>query len=147
MTHSYDWPRPAVTTDIAVFTQRAEGLSLLLIRRKGEPFAGLWALPGGFLEPGETIEEGAVRELREETGVTVPLGGGALRQFGAYGDPGRDPRGWTVSVGFLIQVEAAAVTPAAGDDAAEVGWFAVTALPVLAFDHDRIIADALKGLG
>jgi 8-oxo-dGTP diphosphatase len=139
-THCYDWPRPAVTTDIVVLATRDGVRSILLIRRKGAPFAGSWALPGGFLEPDETLAAGAARELREETGVT--LAADALGQVGAYGDPGRDPRGWTVSVAFRAEVDAAEAT--AGDDAAEVGWFAVDALPALAFDHGRIIADALR---
>lgn len=141
-THCYDWPRPAVTTDIVVLATRDGVRRLLLIRRKGAPFAGAWALPGGFLEPDETLAAGAARELREETGVTLPADD--LRQVGAYDDPGRDPRGWTVSVAFVAEVEGAEAAATAGDDAAEVGWFGLDALPDLAFDHGRIIADALK---
>jgi len=136
--HCYDWPRPAVTTDIVVLADREAGLSVLLIRRKGEPFAGQWALPGGFLDQGETLPACAARELKEETGLVAPH----LTLVGAYGDPGRDPRGWTVSVAWLARVSAD-VSPVAGDDAAEVGWFAIDALPELAFDHGRIVAEAL----
>jgi len=136
--HCYDWPRPAVTTDIVVLADREAGLSVLLIRRKGEPFAGQWALPGGFLDQGETLPACAARELKEETGLVAP----DLTLVGAYGDPGRDPRGWTVSVAWLARVSAD-VSPVAGDDAAEVGWFAIDALPELAFDHGRIVAEAL----
>ena len=136
--HCYDWPRPAVTTDIVVLADREAGLSILLIRRKGEPFAGQWALPGGFLDQGETLPACAARELKEETGLVAP----DLTLVGAYGDPGRDPRGWTVSVAWLARVSAD-LSPVAGDDAAEVGWFAIDALPELAFDHGRIVAEAL----
>ena len=139
--HCYDWPRPSVTTDIVVLAEREAGLSILLIRRKGEPFIGQWALPGGFLDEGETLQVCAARELKEETGVIAS----DLSLVGVYGDPGRDPRGWTVSIAFLMRVASADTAPVAGDDAAEVGWFAVDALPGLAFDHGRIVADALKG--
>ena len=139
-THCYDWPRPSVTTDIVLLAGREAGLSVLLVRRKGEPFAGQWALPGGFLDEGETLQACAARELKEETGVVAP----DLTLVGAYGDPGRDPRGWTVSIAFRARVDAEDVTPVAGDDAAEAGWFAVDALPGLAFDHGRIVADALR---
>ena len=139
-THCYDWPRPSVTTDIVLLAGREAGLSVLLVRRKGEPFAGQWALPGGFLDEGETLQACAARELKEETGVVAP----DLTLVGAYGDPGRDPRGWTVSIAFRARVDAEDVTPVAGDDAAEAGWFVVDALPGLAFDHGRIVADALR---
>jgi len=138
--HCYEWPRPSVTTDIVLLAEQEDGLSVLLIRRKGEPFAGQWALPGGFLDEGETLQACAARELKEETGVVAP----DLMLVGAYGDPGRDPRGWTVSIAFRAQVAAADVAPVAGDDAAEVGWFAIDALPGLAFDHGRIVAEALR---
>jgi len=138
--HCYDWPRPSVTTDIVLLAAQEDGLSVLLIRRKGEPFAGQWALPGGFLDEGETLQACAARELEEETGVVAP----DLTLVGAYGDPGRDPRGWTVSIAFRAQVAAADVAPVAGDDAAEVGWFMIDALPGLAFDHGRIVAEALR---
>lgn len=144
MAYTYDWPHPAVTTDFVVLTGEEGSRSILLIRRKGDPFAGDWALPGGFLEQHETIEAGAVRELKEETGLTIPPDQGRCWQIGAYGDPGRDPRGWTISIAFRADVDAADVDLTAGDDAMEVGWFAIEALPVLAFDHDRIIADALS---
>ena len=138
--HCYDWPRPSVTTDIVLLAGREAGLSVLLVRRKGEPFAGQWALPGGFLDEGETLQACAARELKEETGVVAP----DLTLVGAYGDPGRDPRGWTVSIAFRARVDSEDVTPVAGDDAAEVGWFAVDSLPGLAFDHGRIVADAIR---
>src|SRR5262245_37528809 len=114
---TYDFPRPAVTADIVIVSQEIDP-RVLLIRRGGEPFKGAWALPGGFLDPDETLATAAKRELREETGVT----GVILEQLGAFGDPGRDPRGWTVTIAFLAQVNRAAVKPRAGSDAAEVKW-------------------------
>lgn len=137
--HCYDWPRPAVTTDIVVLADRDSRPSILLIRRKDEPFAGYWALPGGFLEEDETLEACAARELREEAGIEAA----DLRLVGTYSEPRRDPRGRTVSVAFRMRVDAEAVEPKAGNDAAEARWFACDALPDLAFDHPRIIAEAI----
>lgn len=134
MAYCYEWPRPAVTTDIVVL----RGDEILLIRRAHAPFEGSWALPGGFLDEDETLEACAARELMEETGVTC----GALRLVGTYSEPDRDPRERTVSVAFATHV-VADTEAKAGDDAGEAGWFALDALPDLAFDHDRIIKDAL----
>jgi 8-oxo-dGTP diphosphatase len=135
--HCYPYPRPALTCDLLLATAEPKP-RVLLIRRKHEPFAGHWALPGGFVDEGETLEAAARRELREETGLAVA----ELEQFRTYGDPGRDPRGWTVSVVFLARVDAARLDPRAADDADEVGWFPLDELPPLAFDHARILADA-----
>ena len=93
--YCYDYPRPAVTVDLAIFALSGDGLRVLLIRRKHDPFAGRWALPGGFLEIDEAIEAGARRELREETGFAPT---GPIAFLGAYGEPGRDPRGRTISL-------------------------------------------------
>lgn len=143
-THNY--PRPALTADVIIFqrTDAAGGMKVLLIRRGGHPCLGRWALPGGFAEPGETIEQTAARELEEETGVT----GMALSLVGVYSAPGRDPRGWTVSAAYMVVIDRPC-RAVAGDDAAETGWFDVEAgavrLPegeALAFDHDRMIRDA-----
>src|SRR5687767_10067099 len=108
----YDYERPSVTVDVVIVTREAAP-RVLLIRRKHEPFAGTWALPGGFVDPGETLAAAAARELREETGVT----GADLEQLAAFGDPGRDPRGWTISVAFLARLDADRVTVMAADDA------------------------------
>ena len=140
--HCYDWPRPAVTTDIAVFCEQGGVASILLIQRGHEPFAGSWALPGGFLDEGETLEACAARELAEETGLVA----GDLSLFGTYSDPGRDPRGRTISVAFWTRVRAG-VEATAGDDAAACRWFALEDLPDLAFDHDRIVKDAIRARG
>jgi 8-oxo-dGTP diphosphatase len=138
---AYKYPRPALTVDLLLATPGPRP-RVLLIRRKHEPFAGRWALPGGFVDEGETLETAARRELLEETGVTVA----ALEQFRTYGDPGRDPRGWTVSVVYLVRVAAEQLRPQAGDDAAEVSWFSLDELPELAFDHARILGDAHRKL-
>jgi 8-oxo-dGTP diphosphatase len=137
----YEYPRPALTVDIAIVT-RAPKPRVLLVRRKHEPFAGCWALPGGFVAMDETLAAAARRELFEETGVRAT----GLAQLHAFGAPGRDPRGRTISVAYLACVDADAVTPHAADDAAEVGWFSLTRPPRLAFDHREILAFARKHL-
>jgi 8-oxo-dGTP diphosphatase len=122
------------------------GRSVLMIRRGGDPFRGMLALPGGFVDDGETVEQAALRELEEETGVALEAG--ELRLAGVYSQPGRDPRGWTVSVLFRIDL---AERPDAqhGDDAAAVEWVSVEdalAQPTwFAFDHDRMLRDQLGG--
>ena len=116
-----DYPRPSVTADMAVFREGERGMELLLIRRGGHPFLGKWALPGGFSEPGETVDETAARELREETN----LEGLPLTPFGFFSMPGRDVRAWTMSEGFAAILPADSPEPVAGDDARETGWFTV----------------------
>jgi 8-oxo-dGTP diphosphatase len=132
--YTYAYPRPAVTVDIVVLTRDASP-QVLLVRRKHEPFAGTWAIPGGFVEMEESLEAAAVRELYEETSVRVKK----LKQFHTFGDPGRDPRGRTISVVYLADVDAGKVKPAAKDDAAEVAWHRLSRLPPLAFDHTKIL--------
>ena len=139
--YSYDYPRPAVTVDVAVVSQE-EDPRVLLIRRKGDPFAGMWALPGGFIEMNELLEAAARRELKEETGITHAR----LEQLHTFSDPGRDPRGRVISIVFLTIVDAGKLTPEAGDDAAEVGWHPLRRPPPLAFDHARILACARRQL-
>jgi 8-oxo-dGTP diphosphatase len=132
--HTYDYPRPALTVDVAIVTREAQP-RVLLIRRRHTPFAGSWALPGGFVDENERLADAARRELTEETGVVAA----ELEQLYTAGDPGRDPRGWTVSVVYLAQVDPGAVQPVAADDAAAVGWFALDELPALAFDHAMLL--------
>ncbi len=139
--YTYDYPRPAVTVDVALVTRETEP-RVLLIRRKHDPFAGMWAIPGGFVEMDESLETAARRELREEAGVEV----GSLVQLHTFGDPGRDPRGRTISVVYLAEVDAAELKPRAADDAAEVGWHSLRQPPPRAFDHAEILACALRRL-
>jgi 8-oxo-dGTP diphosphatase len=137
MPHTYKYPRPSMTVDIVIVTREAKP-RVLLIRRKDEPFAGAWALPGGFVNADEPLATAAARELCEETGVEDV----DLEQLAAFGDPGRDPRGWTVSVAFLARV-AADTSAKAGDDAAAVRWHRLDKLPKkLAFDHATILERA-----
>lgn len=136
MAYTYAYPRPMVTVDIIVIDNTTQPCRILLIKRGNEPFAGFYALPGGFVDEDESLEAAAQRELKEETNIAHTN----LRQFKTFGDKGRDPRGHNVTVvyyGFVNQTEAEAT---AGDDAAALGWFPLSNLPALAFDHDKIIA-------
>lgn len=128
-----------MTTDAVVFALGDAGLEVLLVQRRHDPFAGQWALPGGHVDEGESLEAAAARELAEETGLDEI----ALAQFRAFGDPGRDPRGWYITVAYAAMVDKARVTVAAATDAADCAWHPVRALPALAFDHATIIAYAV----
>lgn len=137
MSYTYKYPRPAVTTDCVVFTKEEEP-KVLLIQRGNEPYKGCWAFPGGFMNMEETAEECAVRELKEETGLTVKQ----IQQIGAYSKVDRDPRGRTISIAYLAIVDAP--TAVSGmDDAAKAAWFPLSSLPDLAFDHQDIMTDAI----
>ncbi len=124
----------SVTTDCVIFLKTGEELKILLVKRKKEPFKDSWALPGGFLEDEERLEEGAKRELREETGLVVSK----LEQLHTFGTPGRDPRGRTISICFFGEISSEE-TVKAGDDAADAQWFTLNQLPKLAFDHSEIL--------
>jgi 8-oxo-dGTP diphosphatase len=140
--YCYEYARPAVAADVVVFTIAAEQLQVLLIRRGGDPFAGRWAIPGGFVEMDETLEAAALRELREETGAA----GVPIEQLHTFGDPGRDPRGRVISVSFMTLLDAGRLPVRAGDDAAAVAWHLMQKLPPLAFDHAKVLALALRRL-
>jgi 8-oxo-dGTP diphosphatase len=140
--YCYAYPHPAVTTDVVLFTIRDGRLKLLLIRRGGEPFKGHWALPGGFLDIDEDLEDCALRELEEETGVN----GVYLEQLRTYGRPGRDPRERVISVAHYALAPSERLSIKAASDAAEASWFPVSALPPLAFDHAEIIQAAHERL-
>jgi 8-oxo-dGTP diphosphatase len=130
-----------VTVDVVVFNSQTEQLHVLLIQRAQEPFQGAWALPGGFVDMDESLEEAAGRELAEETG----LEGVNLEQLQTYGDPNRDPRGRVISVAycaFLASEQTVSIQE--GSDASQARWFPVDELPNLAFDHSKILADALN---
>lgn len=136
--YSYEYPRPAVAVDVVVTRRVRDDLLVLLIRRKNEPFKGQWALPGGFMNIDETLEQAAIRELLEETGVMA----GKLVQLGAWSAVDRDPRDRIISVGFLTEVADDFAT--AADDASEVAWLPVDELPDLAFDHNDMVASGVK---
>jgi 8-oxo-dGTP diphosphatase len=142
-----EFPRFAVTVDVAVFRVVDAVLEVLLVRRGREPFAGRWALPGGFKAPNETLDAAARRELAEETRVRSIAG---LSQVKAYGDPGRDPRMNVVTVAYVAVASAHAV-PMGEDDAAEAAFHPVrrvlTGKLRLAFDHRQIVVDAVVQLG
>ncbi|MCR5101201.1 MAG: NUDIX hydrolase [Butyrivibrio sp.] len=121
--YEYEWSMPNVTADIAVFTKDKEkegALKLLLIKRGIDPFKGCYALPGGFCEEGETVDHAASRELMEETGVEKP---DFINQLRVFSEPGRDPRGWTITVTFISMLSDVEGKVHAGDDAKEAKWF------------------------
>lgn len=137
--YCYDYPRPSVTVDIALFKRAANRVEILLIKRARPPFKGMWAFPGGFVDRDESLKDAAARELKEETG----LEGIALQQVGAFGDPGRDPRGHTVSIVFTAVIDGSQDIRAA-DDAADARWHSAARPPALAFDHKKILRVALE---
>ena len=138
--YSYKYPHPSVTTDCVIFGFDGGKLKVLLVERGLEPYKGRWAFPGGFVKMNESCEEGALRELEEETA----LKGTYVQQFHTYSDPNRDPRERVITVAFFALVRIQEVE--AGDDANKAQWFAIDEVPLLAFDHDVILRDALKRL-
>lgn len=138
-----NYPRPYVTADIVIFAKKDGEIYVLLIRRKGHPYIGKWALPGGFLNQDETAEEGAARELFEETGVRDA----DIRLAGVFSRPGRDPRGWVVTIAYTACVDPDRTQVTAGDDAGDARWFKVGDADDLAFDHAEIIRAALEKSG
>lgn len=140
--YNYDYPHPAVTTDIVIFSIRDSELKLLLIKRKGAPFKGKWALPGGFVQLDEDLEAAAIRELAEETGVS----GVYLEQLYTFGRPDRDPRERVITVAYYALIPSDRLTLMASTDAEAVGWFGLDELPALAFDHDDIVEMAHQRL-
>lgn len=139
MAYCYKYPRPAVAADTVVLGYDGKELKILLIERGGEPYKGYWALPGGFMEMEETAEEGAVRELKEETGLEVTF----CRQLGAFTAVHRDPRNRVVSIAYYTFVRLPEVAAKAGDDAVRTEWFDWKELPALAFDHAEMVGLAL----
>ena len=142
MPYTYDYPHPAVTVDIAVFTVSGGRLATVLVRRAAWPHAGKWAMPGGFVGIDESLKRAAWRELREETGLKA----GRLEQLGAFGRPDRDPRERVITVVYIALAAGGELTLAAGSDAADARVFFVDELPELAFDHARIFGHAVERL-
>lgn len=140
--YQYAYPHPAVTTDVVIFSIRDNELKLLLIRRGGAPFKGKWALPGGFVQLHESLDEGARRELQEETG----LSGVYLEQLYTFGEPDRDPRERVITVAYYALIPSEQVSLCAATDAEAVGWFGMDELPPLAFDHAGIVRMAHERL-
>jgi 8-oxo-dGTP diphosphatase len=131
-----------VAVDLVIFTIRDGALHALLIQRAAPPFEGRWALPGGFILHGESLEDAALRELGEETGVRNVY----LEQLYSFGDPDRDPRGRVISVAYYALVAADRAPLSAGSDASDARWWPVAKHPPLAFDHRRILEYALERL-
>jgi len=139
-TYTYEYPRPEVTTDCVIFGYDGKELKVLLIQRGLEPFKGMWAFPGGFLQMNETALECAMRELKEETGLENAY----MEQFHTFSEVNRDPRDRTITIAHLALVKLSHVV--GGDDAASAAWFSLNAVPQLAFDHDRILRKAISCL-
>jgi 8-oxo-dGTP diphosphatase len=142
MAATYEYPRPALTVDAVVFGLDDEDLEVLLIRRNLPPFEGQWALPGGFVRVGESLEEAVRRELQEEAGIAQVF----LEQLFTFGTVDRDPREHVVTVAYYALVRMSDHHVKAATDARDAAWFAVSEARGLAFDHDRILATALERL-
>ncbi len=142
MGFTYNFPRPAVTTDTLVFREGNECIEILLIKRNKDPYRDFWALPGGFLEIEETPEAGSKRELKEETGLDVEV----LKEIGTFGDINRDPRGRTITIAFYTFLRGNNHRILPDTDAAEVAWFSIKKLPEMAFDHKEILKEGLLKL-
>jgi 8-oxo-dGTP diphosphatase len=138
--YTYKYPHPAVATDCVIFGFDGIKLHVLLIERGAEPYKGMWAFPGGFLQMEEDAEQGALRELKEETDLTAQY----IEQFYTFSDPHRDPRERIISIAYYALVKIQEVK--GGDDAAKAQWFAIDEIPRLAFDHDRILRKAMEKL-
>lgn len=138
--YHYKYPHPSVTTDCVIFGFDGNSLNVLLIERGNEPFKGKWAFPGGFLNMDESAEEGALRELQEETGMT----GACIQQFHTFTAPDRDPRERVISIAYYAIVPMQDVK--GGDDATKAQWFALDNVPPLAFDHDEMLRMAEQEL-
>lgn len=134
--YTYQYPRVALTVDAIVFVKEKDGIFVLLIERGREPYKNKWALPGGFIEMDETLEQACIRELEEETLLKVS----DMKQFRTYDAIDRDPRHRTISVVFSTELNAKEKVKGS-DDAAQARWFPINMLPDLAFDHKKIVED------
>jgi len=131
-----------LSVDAVVFGYESGTISVLLIKRKYEPFKGKWAIPGGFVLEEESLEEAVARELKEETGIAINY----LEQLYTFGQPKRDPRSRVVSVAYFGLIKPSAFKILAATDAEEVQWFKITELPSLSFDHEAILQMAITRL-
>lgn len=138
------FPWPLVTVDVVIFTLGADRLRLLLMRRGDAPFAGDWALPGGYVRPQEDddLDAAARRILADKTGVATPY----VEQLQGFGDRWRDPRGWTATFAYVALIPGDGIVLRQGTNATAVSWHPADMLPALAFDHARIVATALARL-
>jgi len=127
--------RPAVTTNVVVFTLRDDKLKLLLVRRRSDPFKGMWALPGGYVQVDEDLDHSAMRALEDSTGVT----GVYLEQLYTFGAPDRDPRDRAISIAYYALVPSERLQLRTAGDTEAVGWFALEELEPLAFDHNEMV--------
>jgi 8-oxo-dGTP diphosphatase len=135
-----DWPRIDVSVDIIVFGKKSGKTQVLLIKRKNEPFKGMWALPGGYVNADESLLDAAKRELKEETGVDL----NNLDQLYTFGDPDRHPLKRVISVAYTTVVDQDQVHIQASDDAEDARWYSIEELPNLAFDHREMIDFAMQ---
>lgn len=140
MSYTYEYPRPCVTTDVLIVTRQTNP-KILLIQRGNEPYKGMWALPGGFVDMDEDLHTAALRELKEETGIVDV----SITQFKTYGSVDRDPRHRTISIVYTASVNEP-IEAQGMDDAVDAQWFEVGHLPALAFDHQTIIEEALSSI-
>lgn len=138
--YHYKYPHPSVTTDCVIFGFDGKKLNVLLVQRGNEPYKGCWAFPGGFLNMDESAEEGALRELCEETGLSGP----SIREFHSFSEPKRDPRERVITISYYSLVKISDVC--GGDDAARAEWFPLDAVPSLAFDHNEMLRIAVGAL-
>ncbi len=143
MPYTYEYPHPAVTADAVIFTVDQDDVKVLLIKRAHYPDEGKWAIPGGFIDIDEDLEDAARRELEEETGLRdVEF----LEQFHTFGKPDRDPRERVITVAYYGVVPPDKTDVRAGDDAASAAWFSIQDLPELAFDHTVVLGMAYERL-
>ena len=138
--YAYEYPRASVTADAVLFAEKDGQVLVLLIQRGNEPYKGYWAFPGGFLNMDETVERCAERELEEETGIVLS----GMQLVGVYSDVERDPRGRVITAAYTAMTTM--LEAKAADDAAAAKWWPLDALPKLAFDHARILEDAMRVL-
>lgn len=142
MPYTYEYPRPSVTVDCVIFGLDKDALKVLLIERAHDPYAGHWALPGGFVDMGEDLRTAALRELEEETGVVDVF----IEQLYTFGAPERDPRGRVISITYYALVNIMEHPVQASSDASKAKWFTLDKIPKLGFDHDVILNMAIKRL-